>query len=72
MNNPVETPTRATRPWQFDNPETTLRDYFAAAALPIMRSQNVACGERNMSKTAHDAYRMADAMLKAREVIDDE
>jgi len=46
----------------------TLRDYFAAKALPIIRSQNVASGERRFSETAREAYSMADAMLAAREV----
>lgn len=41
----------------------SLRDYFAAAALTGM----CADGHRTMKTVADDAYRFADAMLKARE-----
>ena len=44
-----------------------LRLYFAAKALPIIHSQNVAGGELRFSETARCAYAMADAMLVARE-----
>jgi len=52
----------------------TLRDYFAAKALPIMWDayDKGYCGlndkdEPNMKTMADGAYQMADAMLKARE-----
>jgi hypothetical protein len=51
----------------------TLRDYFAAKVLPAiytdaMRDENtVASGPEWRYGIALDAYRMADAMLKARE-----
>ena len=51
----------------------TLRDYFAAKALPIMWDayDKGYCGlndkdEPNMKTMAEGAYQMADAMLKAR------
>lgn len=40
----------------------TLRDYFAAKAMPQMLAL---CGTRDVA--AVEAYRIADAMLKARE-----
>lgn len=45
-------------PWQ----GMTLRDYFAAKAMPQMLAL---CGTRDVA--AVEAYRIADAMLKARE-----
>lgn len=41
----------------------SLRDYFAAHALPVARNARPALGHSNL---ANDAYRIADAMLKAR------
>ena len=55
----------------------TLRDYFAAKAMPIALQQHTqACGVitdwhdigGSLSCVAGDAYRLADAMLRAREV----
>lgn len=52
----------------------TLRDYFAAKALPAVcadyfeSAQKVGFDEGWMAGVAMDAYAMADAMLKAREV----
>lgn len=43
----------------------SLRDYFAAAALPIC-TDNVG-GFEWEERTAQNAYKLADAMLKARE-----
>jgi hypothetical protein len=50
----------------------TLRDYFAAQALPIVEKGSRLLGENflrceNFDEVARDAYVMADAMLKARE-----
>lgn len=42
----------------------TLRDYFAAAALQSM----TITGQYTFADYANDAYQLADAMLKAREV----
>lgn len=55
----------------------TLRDYFAAKALPeIMREWDMerrgvdgaGCFDEHVPLMAEESYRMADAMLKAREV----
>ncbi|EPC2526595.1 hypothetical protein ACXHD8_001229 [Providencia stuartii] len=45
----------------------TLRDYFAAKFMQAAKS-NPNCGY-DFDDLAHDAYQMADAMLKARGVI---
>jgi hypothetical protein len=61
MNNPPAFPQY---PSNFD-PLThgmTLRDYFAAKALPFLMS-----AYEDMDAIAGVAYKMADAMLKARE-----
>jgi hypothetical protein len=58
-----ETPTAF--PWTHDKVTCTgmtLRDYFAAKAMPILISDDVTC-----ESVALNAYRMADAMLKARQ-----
>ncbi len=60
-------------PWQIDNGETmrghkgmTLRDYFAAKAMQGMLSEN--SGIRYPTDELVDfAYKVADAMMKARE-----
>lgn len=44
----------------------TLRDYFAAKALPSVLDQNDVHDGRLLTNVAWTAYRMADAMLKAR------
>jgi len=47
------------------NPEgMTLRDYFAAAALPQVDQRS----HGNPDDVARECYQLADAMLKAREV----
>lgn len=50
----------------------TLRDFFAAKALPVVASGSHCMGKNylhpdHFSSAASDAYKMADAMLKARE-----
>lgn len=45
----------------------TLRDYFAAKALPAVLEQMDVCDGRQVTNSAWIAYQMADAMLKARD-----
>jgi hypothetical protein len=45
----------------------TLRDYFAAAALPEVMRQNAVDDHYEPAEHAVEAYAVADAMLKARE-----
>ncbi len=46
----------------------TLRDYFAAKAIPaILEQKDVHDGVRELTNAAWIAYQMADAMLRARE-----
>ena len=45
----------------------TLRDYFAAKALPLMMHADMGRWEGNYQRHAEQAYKYADAMLKARE-----
>lgn len=50
----------------------TLRDYFAAKALPVVASGSHLMGQDflhsdQFASAAFDAYKMADAMIKARE-----
>lgn len=57
--------------WQF--PGMALRDYFAAKAMQGMWASDTegwhCSGSTDaLASRAHDAYAMADAMLKAREV----
>ena len=61
MNNPPAFPLHPEH-WQEENQGMTLRDYFAAKAMPQ-------CFEVSTTTdiAAKEAYRMADAMLKARE-----
>ena len=62
-------------PWSVDDGEKivgnkgmTLRDYFAARALQNFRDQIGSQSDQEwFDKVAEGAYRMADAMLKARE-----
>ncbi len=49
------------------NDGMTLRDYFAAQALQGFSSTLTGAHEPVFEALARDAYRMADAMLKARE-----
>ena len=61
MKNPSAFPLHPEH-WQEENQGMTLRDYFAAKALPQ-------CFEVSATTdiAAKEAYRMADAMMKARE-----
>jgi hypothetical protein len=45
----------------------TLRDYFAAKAIPAILEQKDVHDGRELTNAAWIAYQMADAMLKARE-----
>jgi len=45
----------------------TLRDYFAAAALPSIYTAGV--GDLSEHEIAVDCYSMADAMIKARKEV---
>ena len=65
---------RQTGPSSWHEEGMTLRDYFAAKALPIMWDayDKGYCGlndqdEPNVKTIAAGAYQLADAMLKARE-----
>ena len=49
--------------WQ---PGMTLRDYFAGQAIIGLATLDVDCGPDGL---AHDAYRIADAMMKTRRAI---
>ncbi len=49
----------------------TLRDYFAAKAMQSILDQKDAHDGREYDSAAWMAYRMADAMLKAREASND-
>ena len=61
MNNPPAFPNdTALNRWEKSG--MTLRDYFAAKALPFLMS-----AYEDMDAIAGVAYKMADAMLKARE-----
>ena len=58
---PLETSTA------FQNPGMTLRDYFAAKALQNFRDQIGSQSDQEwFDLMAEGAYRLADAMLKAR------
>ena len=60
---------KPTNPHAFPNPHRTdltgmtLRDYFAAKAMQFLLGYE----ESNLENDAEVAYKMADAMLKARE-----
>jgi hypothetical protein len=47
----------------------TLRDYFAAKVLPVIYTEAINFDESYASfdEVAEDAYRLADAMLKAKD-----
>ena len=44
----------------------TLRDYFAAKAMPSILEQMDVCNGNELKNSAWIAYQMADAMLEAR------
>lgn len=61
MNNPRAFPTgTGVTPY---NPGMTLRDYMAAKAMQGMMVENF---QKNFDYIAETAYKMADAMLKAK------
>ena len=67
MNNPPAFPYFGHTGWS-NSGGMTLRDYFAARALQNFRDQiGSESGQEWFYKVAKGAYRMADAMLKARE-----
>jgi hypothetical protein len=49
----------------------TIRDYFASKALNGLLSEPSYCGENWISDVVTDAYKVADAMLKARDSAGD-
>jgi hypothetical protein len=54
--------------WQFAG--MTLRDYFAAKAMPVCLSDTESFPDETWRiGVALEAYKMADAMLKAREAV---
>jgi len=72
MNNPLAFPTKNYQGIQPVNTGysegMTLRDYFAARALQNFRDQIGSQSDQEwFDQMAEGAYRMADAMLKARE-----
>ena len=64
MNNPLAFPAQF---WDERATGMTLRDYFAAKAMEGMYAKG-SFPTGIMLDTAKEAYEMADAMLKAREV----
>ena len=71
MNNPPAYPTNnwtQIAPYSSGYSEgMTLRDYFAAQAMPEILAQMDVCNGKELTNSAWIAYQMADAMLKARE-----
>tara|TARA_R110002126_G_scaffold24313_3_gene84776 strand:+ start:151 stop:348 length:198 start_codon:yes stop_codon:yes gene_type:complete len=64
MNNPPAFPNEGFNGWGNPFQGMTLRDYFAAKALQGLLASDV---NAPMQSFAIRAYKMADAMLKARE-----
>ena len=54
-------------PHRTDQLGMTLRDYFAAKALPFALSECALSEDYDVNSPAELAYQFADAMLKARE-----
>lgn len=71
MNNLFAFPTEGPSPGQFEHPGMTLRDYFAAKALQGWLASTPGNEVPSPDIYAEYAYRMADAMMKARELQDD-
>ena len=73
MNNtggPAFPTTKPLDSWGDPNQGMTLRDYFAAKAMPLVPKQNcynMKDNEPHETYIARRAYALADAMLKARE-----
>ena len=63
MNNPPAFPIH----WENHDKGMTLRDYFAAKAMPAILDQMDVCIGQELTNSAWIAYQMADEMLKARE-----
>ena len=53
--------------WENHHQGMSLRDYFAAQAMPAILDQMDVCIGQELTNSAWIAYQMADAMLKARE-----
>jgi hypothetical protein len=53
-------------PHRTDLTGMTLRDYFAAKALPFAQSECALSGDYDVNNVAELAYQFADAMLKER------
>ena len=51
---------------QLRDPGMTLRDYFAAAALPCVNVEGCGSPSDNLMAIANAAYKVADAMLAER------
>ena len=52
--------------WGSPQEGMTLRDYFAAKAMPAILEQMDVCNGKELTNSAWIAYQMADAMLEAR------
>jgi hypothetical protein len=65
MNNPPAFPNDAVKD-PFDKAGMTLRDYFAAKAMTGLLTAEIV-GEYSNEHVAGIAYRIADAMMEARE-----
>ena len=67
MNNPPAFPSTHHNGWGEPEKGMTLRDYFAAKAMQGLLSDPDWRQEMDFDDTALAAYKMADAMLAARE-----
>ena len=67
MNNPPAFPSTHHNGWGEPEKGMTLRDYFAAKAMQGLLSDPDWRQDMDFDDTALAAYKMADAMLKARE-----
>lgn len=52
--------------YQIKDKGISMRDYFAAKALPLMMHADIGRWEGNYQRHAAQAYKYADAMLEAR------
>ena len=68
MNNPPAFPNEGFNGWGDPNQGMTLRDYFAAKAMQAFIASPLLKVELGEYATALSAYKVADAMLMAREV----
>lgn len=53
-------------PNDYSNPGMTLRDYFAAAALPAVYAHAMVVGCESQDTIVAEAYELADTMLEER------